>query len=156
MLTLVRSWRRYPSAEFRSTPSRLNGEAAFGRLFFCAQDVACWHNSDIAGCPTLVRYAPQSGPWASSSRSDPDYPSRGLLALRDLKEAVALDTNVPTRVRVKRRASRGHQNPILGPYVRRQASARRSRQAQGGVSLTAIHVVGNFDVCIHAATVSAP
>jgi hypothetical protein len=84
------------------------------------------------------------------------HQSRGLLAFRDLKEAVTLDTNVPTRVGVKRGASGGHQNPILGPYVRRQASARRRRQAQGRVRLAAIYVVGNFNVCIHAATVSAP
>jgi hypothetical protein len=42
-----------------------------------------------------------------------------LLAFRDLKEAVALDADVPRRVGVERGSASRHQDPIRGPRMRR-------------------------------------
>jgi hypothetical protein len=61
----------------------------------------------------------------------------------DLEEAITVDVYVARGVRMKRRLSRRHQNPILAFYVSRKPGARHRRQAQSPISYSAIYVKRN-------------
>lgn len=67
------------------------------------------------------------------------------LPFRDLKKTIAFDSYVFGGVRMNRRASGGHENPILGLVVCWETSARSGGQAQGWVSLAAVYRVGDLD-----------
>jgi hypothetical protein len=66
-----------------------------------------------------------------------------ILAVDDLEEAITKDAYVARSVRMKRRLSRRHQNPILAFYVSRKPGAGHRRQAQRAVVGSAINVVPN-------------
>src|SRR6267142_6287672 len=61
----------------------------------------------------------------------------------DLEKAIAVNANISVSVRMYRRFSFRHKNPVFTLYVRRQPGARHSRQAQKAIGCSAIDVVSN-------------
>jgi hypothetical protein len=61
----------------------------------------------------------------------------------DLEKAIAVNANISVSVRMYRRFSFRHKNPVFTLYVRRQPGARHSRQAQSSVGRSAIHLIVN-------------
>jgi hypothetical protein len=70
----------------------------------------------------------------------------------DLEEAITVDVNVARSVRMKRRLSRRHQNPILAFYVSRKPGSRHSSQSQCAVIGPAINIV--LDRAAHRKTIA--
>ena len=66
-----------------------------------------------------------------------------LLAVDNLKKAIAVGANVSISVRMYRRIPGRHENPIFALYVRRQPRSWHCRQAQRAVGRSAINVVRN-------------
>jgi hypothetical protein len=75
-----------------------------------------------------------------------------LLTFNDLEKAIALNRHVALRIRMDRRLSLRHENPIFALYVSRQTDAGHCRQPQRAIGVPAIDVV--LDLAAHRTTIT--
>src|SRR5258707_14191997 len=70
----------------------------------------------------------------------------------DLKKAITLNRHVALRIRMDRRLSLRHENPIFALYVSRQTDAGHCRQPQRAIGVPAVDVV--LDLAAHRTTIT--